>query len=360
MGLAPLERVAVKTERIMVTFVAVLLLAYRAAVADTVIVVVGASGEPEYGSTFAASADRWAKAASAGHAKVIQIGRDDPTTRPATGPSPTTSPVTDKELLKSAIARETSDTQDPLWIVLIGHGTADGREAKFNLRGPDVSDAELAEWLKPMQRPLAVIDCSASSAPFLNRLSAKGRVIITATRTASEIQFARFGEYLSTAIADPAADLDKDGQTSLLEAFLAASHRVDEFYKQDGRIVTEHALLDDNGDKLGISADWFDGVHAVRRARNAAAQLDGARANQWCLVRTTSEQSIPVGLRTQRDELELAIDGLRAQKTTLPEATYYSRLEDLLIKLAHVYQQIDKAANVRPSSSPSSTLPIAG
>jgi hypothetical protein len=37
-------------------------------------------------------------------------------------------------------------------------------------------------------------------------------------------------------IADPAADLDKDGQTSLLEAFLAASHQAESFYKEHGRL----------------------------------------------------------------------------------------------------------------------------
>ena len=85
------------------------------------------------------------------------------------------------------LANLTEPPTEAVWLVLIGHGTYDGKEAKFNLRGPDVSDAELAEWLKACKRPLAVIDCSSSSAPFLNRLSGRDRVVITATRTGSAV-----------------------------------------------------------------------------------------------------------------------------------------------------------------------------
>jgi hypothetical protein len=146
-----------------------------------------------------------------------------------------------------------------------------------------VSDKELADWLRPCNRPLAVIDCASASAPFLNKLSAPGRVVVTATRTGGEVHYARFGDYLSAAIADPAADLDKDGQTSLLEAFLAASHQTAEFYKQAGRLATEHALLEDNGDALGTPADWFQGTRAVRAAKAGAASTATApTSGTWC------------------------------------------------------------------------------
>ena len=163
--------------------------------------------------------------------------------------------------------------------MLIGHGTFDGKEAKFNLRGPDLSATELAAWLKPFRRPVIVINCASSSSPFLNQLSAPERIIVTATRSGYEDNFARFGKFMAEAIADPAADLDKDGQTSLLEAFLMASRRVKEFYEADGRLVTEHALLDDNGDGLGTPADFFRGVRAVKKPVEGGS-VDGVRANQ--------------------------------------------------------------------------------
>jgi hypothetical protein len=294
----------------------------------TVIVVMGAEGAPEYAQEFGKSADGWADAAKRGSARFVQIGRDE---------SAATA-TTDKERLKALLDEEMKNQTQPLWLVFIGHGTSNGQEAKFNLRGPDVSDHELAQWLAPCHRPLAFIDCSSASAPFLNRLSGPGRVIITATQSGQEIQFSRFGDYLSAAIADPAADLDKDGQTSLLEAFLAASHQVDEFFKQDGRIVTEHALLDDNGDGKGIAANWFQGLRATQAAKDGVA-LDGARAHQWHLVLSAAEQAMPPELRVRRDELELKIETLRSRKSSLPEADYYAQLDELFLQLAKLYQK---------------------
>jgi hypothetical protein len=161
-------------------------------------------------------------------------------------------------------------------------------------------------------------------------------VIVTATQSGQEIQFARFGDQMSAAIADPAADLDKDGQTSLLEAFLAASHRVEEFYKQNGRLATEHALIDDNGDARGTPANWFQGLRATRAARNNTP-LDGTRAHQWHLVMSATEQAMPPELRARRDELELKVEALRARKSTLAEADYYAQLDVLLLELARLY-----------------------
>ena len=98
--------------------------------------------------------------------------------------------------------------------MLIGHGTFNGKEAKFNLRGPDLSATNLAEWLAPVERPVAVIDTSSASGPILNELSKPGRVIITATRSGYEQNYTRFGQFFSKAISDSKADLDKDGQVS--------------------------------------------------------------------------------------------------------------------------------------------------
>ena len=304
----------------------------------TVVVVVGAEGESEFGREFTQWADRWGSAAERGSAELVVVGREAPAA-PA---------MTDKEHLQGVLAAEVKKGDAPLWVVLIGHGTHDGREAKFNLRGPDVSDQELAEWLKPCTRPLAVINCSSASAPFLKALSGKGRVVITATRSGSEVNFSRFGDHLSGAIADEGADLDKDGQTSLLEAFLAASHRVEEFYKQEARLATEHALLDDNGDGLGIPAGWFQGTRATRSAKDGAA-VDGLRAHQWHLVMSSAEQAIPAELRVRRDQLELEVASLRSRKASLPEAEYYAKLEPLLIELARLYAGHPVT---RPSAAP--------
>ena len=290
----------------------------------TLIVVVGAPGEEEFGKSFAQWAALWEKAGSAAAAKLVTIGL-----KPAEG-------ISDRDRLQQALAVEPKDGSE-LWLVLIGHGTFDGKEAKFNLSGPDFSASELAGWLQPFHRPVAIINAASASAPFINKLSAPGRVVVTATRSGFEHNYARFGQYLAEAITDPEADLDKDGQTSLLDAFLIASRRLGEFYQLEGRLATEHALLDDNGDGLGTPADWFRGVRAVKKAKEGAA-LDGLRAHQFHLIRNDSERNLPAAVRLKRDELELAIGHLRDSKAQMDEEAYYNKLEKLLLEIARLYE----------------------
>lgn len=290
----------------------------------TVVVVVGAEGSEEYGEQFRQWAERWQSAAERGQAQCVTIGLDEPGEKP------------DRDLLQATLAGQAKSSSAPLWLVLIGHGTFDGKTARFNLRGPDVSPAELAPWLSAVQRPLAIIDCTSSSAPFLSALSGENRVVIAATRSGHEYNFARFGDYFSAAIADPRADLDKDDQTSLLEAFLLASAGVKEFYAQDRRLETEHALLDDNGDALGTPADWFQGVRAVKMAKDGAAP-DGIRASQWCLVPSQREQELSAEARARRDELEGELARLRQRKGRLSDEEYLRLLEPVLVEIARLY-----------------------
>jgi hypothetical protein len=290
----------------------------------TVIVIVGAAGEEEYGRNFAAWAGALSKAAAKAGAKEVAIGLQS------------NSPAADREQFQQALAAEPKDGAE-LWLVLIGHGTFDGREAKFNLRSNDVAATELANWLQPFRRPLAIINTASASAPFLQKLSGTNRAVVTATRSGSEVNYARFGQYFCAAVADLEADLDKDGQTSLLEAFLMASRQVKEFYDLEGRLATEHALLDDNGDGLGTPPDWFRGVRAVKSARNDAP-LDGFRAHQFHLVRSDAERRLTAETRARRDALESSLSKLRETKRALPEEVYYEQLEALLLELARLYE----------------------
>ena len=292
----------------------------------TVLVVSGAPGEAEFAPDLELQTAGWAKVSGQAAAKFVAIGLG----AAAAGPS-------DREQVQQALAAETKTGPAELWVVLIGHGTFDGKEAKLNLRGPDLTATDLAAWLKPFARPVAVIDTTSASAPFLARLAAPQRVVISATRSGNEQNYARFGKFLAEALADPKTDLDKDGQISLLESFLSASHRTQEFYKTEGRLATEHALVDDNGDGLGTPADWFRGVMATKRAKDGAA-LDGPRAHQFHLVRSTAEQQLAPEIRARRDQLELQIATLRAKKEKMNEGNYFEELEKLLLALAAVYE----------------------
>jgi hypothetical protein len=292
----------------------------------TVIVLVGAPGEEDFGKVFADAAGHWEKSALTAHANFLRIG---------SATSMGTNATNDLQEFRAALARESKNTSNDLWIALVGHGTFDGRETKFNLRGPDLSANELSNLLATVRRPVAIINGASSSAPFIKSLSANNRIVITATRSGAEENFTRFGKFIAQAIADPEADLDKDGQTSLLEAYLMGSRRVSDFYKGEGRLATEHALLDDNGDGMGTPADWFRGIRAVKTAANGAA-LDGMRAHQWHLVRSTADQKLTPEQRKHRDELELEIARLRQEKITLNEDEYYRQLEALLTKLGAI------------------------
>jgi hypothetical protein len=215
------------------------------------------------------------------------------------------------------------------------------------MRGADVTDTELANWLFKMKRQVIVINCASSSGPFINRLSGPNRVVVTATKSGFEMNFTRMGQYLAESIADTRADLDKDGQVSLLEAYLTAGSQVEEYYRARSQLSSEHALLDDNGDKLGTPASWFKGVRATQRARDGAA-LDGIRAHQVHLIPSDRERGMPAELRKRRDELESSIADLRDQKEKLKDDEYYARLEKLMVELARLYRKLqrDGAAKV--------------
>ncbi len=294
------------------------------------ILVVGAPGDPEYAEQFSASAEAWKQAAAKGGLEISVIGRNN-------GPS-----EDDRTQLLKVLANETARPSGELWLVFIGHGTFDGHSAKFNLRGPDITAEDLAAALKPCTRPLAVIQCASASGPFLTALSGPGRVVITATRSGYEVNATRFGGYMARATADPAADLDKDGQISLLEAFLLASRQVEQFYREAGRLATEHALLDDNGDGLGTPGEWFRGVRAVKTAADGKS-VDGVRAHQFNLVRSEVEQELSTASRARRDALEQKLSDLRSRKDGMKEDDYYSQLEVILVELARLYS---------PKSSP--------
>ncbi len=296
--------------------------------ADVVILVIGAAGEPTYEPLFAEWTSRW-ESAAAEHHDVITIHAF----------ADTVDSLTQLTMLEADLARQAGSPPDRLWIVLIGHGTDDGRAAKFNLEGADLTAEQLNGWLEPIVCPTAVIHCGAASSRFVDFLSQPGRVVITATRSPSEVNFARFGEALSTSLAGTEGDFDKDGQTSLLEAFLRASRLTRQFYDGDGRLATEHALIDDNGDGRGTSADEFsEHGHLVQ----TDPELDGLVASQWCLAPADEERWLTAELRERRDQLETALRDLRAREAEMDEEAYYAELEPLLLEIAELYESSDR------------------
>ncbi|MFV0442359.1 MAG: hypothetical protein ACK5Q5_02175, partial [Planctomycetaceae bacterium] len=241
-----------------------------------------------------------------------------------------------KQIVQAGLSTTSEvDAALPLWIVLIGQGTFDSRAAKFNLVGADFTADDFAKWLAPCSRPMVIVQCAATSAPFLELLSREGRVVITSTKSPQEQNFARFGGFLAAALTDPNADFDKDEQVSLLEAFLRASRLTEEYYTGDNRLATEHALIDDNGDRRGTRATAFAGVRPVREA-DSGATLDGYNAHQWQLIPGEHDIPLPPKLEQKRRELEVAVLQLRERKGELTADEYYAALETLLVELARI------------------------
>ena len=289
------------------------------------LIVVGAGGTPEYAKAFQEAAGQWEQAAKRSQTQTtIIIGLDS-------------DQKDDSQLLAAALREKLTADGDTLWIVLIGHGTFDGKLAKFNLRGPDVTATQLATYLERFRRQTVIVNGGASSAPFINRLSGPNRVIVTATDSGYELNYARFGIYLAEVIAASEVDLDKDEQTSILEAFLAASKKTVAFYEDDGRLVTEHALIDDNGDGRGTPATFYRGVRVAKPPKEG--QPDGFRANQIQLIRSPRELALTADQRSRRDAFENEIEVLRAKKSTMSDETYFKELEQLFLGIAAVYDE---------------------
>jgi hypothetical protein len=312
--------------------------------APTLIVVVGAAGEAGYGKIFEEEAALWRTTAKSSGARLHLIGGSTPTALPAGATPP--AEANDKSRLLNILDLESKDSPAAVWLILIGHGTFDGRTAAFNLVGPDLSSEELTKALAGVPRPLVVVNTTAASAPFLTALSAPGRAVVTATKSGQERNYARFGRYFARRVADPAADLDKDEQTSLFEAWLAAAHDTAEFYKGEGRIATEHPLLDDDGDAKGVRPEFFQRGKLVKRPKGEAA-ADGESARRLHLKLSAADLNLTADQLQERNRLETELTALRRRKAEMEEDAYFTEPEKLLIPLAKLARGVDE---VKPSA----------
>ncbi|TVP99272.1 MAG: hypothetical protein EA381_10280 [Planctomycetaceae bacterium] len=326
--------------------------AQRPDAAPDMIVVVGAGGEPEFGEAFTGWADSWEEAARRSGAGFTRIGDEKSVAGDAAAG------LTDRERLQMALTALDPDRSEPVWLILLGHGTFGQNIAKFNLRGPDVSGDDLAGWVRDIRRPLVVIAAFSASGPFINALSGENRVIVTATQSGIEQNYARFGEYVSAAILDPHSDLDHDGEVSVLEAFLAGAAGVRRFYQTSGRLLTENALLDDNADGLGTPATAFRGTRAVAKTGDPTRSLDGGLAAKITLAPDSERIPFTPEEVVQRNELEAELERLHDRRADLGEADYEAAVLPTLVRLAKLY----RAAQTRltePGTDPATKEPAA-
>jgi len=232
------------------------------------------------------------------------------------------------------ILRSLAKEDDSLLILLLGHGTFDGSEYKFNLVGPDISGSELKTYLQRFKQQVILVASTSCSGPLIRVLSGPGRVIITATKSEFENNDTVFAEYFVEGFKGHQADTDKNGRVTVLEAYQYATHKVEAWFKENGRLATEHALIEDTGDRNGV-------------AQPSPANGEGLLASKIALGDETAPSAVGLATRPELQQLQTAkkrleddIQALKYNKDHLPAAEYDRQLESLLVKLAQTNQKI--------------------
>ena len=306
--------------------VLLVLVATPAAAADRyALIVTGAHGEPTYEQQYA----QWRQSTvtalleklgfDAAHVLTLFEGGDAAHAATADG-------------VRRAMAdlRGRTGADDVLLVLLIGHGSFDGVEAKFNLVGPDLTSVEWAALLKPIQARTVIVNSTASSFPFLEHLAGSRRIVITATDSPAQRFDTVFPEFFIRALTDGAADLDKNGRVSIWEAFSAASLGVRRYYAQRGQLATERSLIDDDGDGVGREAgeDGKDGSASSRLYLDP--DVPGAPPTDEELLR----------LLQRRTSLQIEVDELKMRRQLMTPEEYRDEFEKLMIGLARVSRDI--------------------
>lgn len=299
------------------------LTARSAGAATYYLTVAGLGGEPEYEQRFMGFAGDLDKLfrTSAGEARVYTLTAGDSTRARMT------------EVL-SQIADQ-AKPEDNLVVILIGHGSFDGIEYKFNLVGPDISAQELAALCNRVSaRRQLIVNTTSASGGSIAPLDRPGRAVIAATKSGTEKNATVFCRYWVEALHDPDADLDKNESISALEAFQYATRKTAAYFEAEKRLATEHAVFEDTGKN-----------EAVRAA--ASDTGEGLMLSSFTLVRFGAAQRAagdPAkrALLAKKEELERQIDSLKYQKATMSDDDYKRQLTAALVELARVQQELDK------------------
>ncbi len=300
--------------------IALILLCAPAQAATFHVLCAGLGGEPDYDTRFTSLVND--------AAKLLLTPGDVVTTFTGAGSR--------KDALQAAIAKAVSSAaaDDTIIITLIGHGTFDGSDYRFNLPGPDFTAAELDQWLVPARARTAVILATAASGGAITALRAPNRVIISATRSGTEKNAVVFSRFWVEALRGAAADTDKNESVTALEAFRFAKLKTARYYETLKRLATEHPVLEDSGKGEAAadpSAENGQGLLAMRTpiVRFGAAQKALANPVKQLLLR-------------RKETIEQAIDKLKYEKAAMPVADYRKQLATLLLQLAQIEEEIDK------------------
>lgn len=302
-------------------------------------VIVGLAGDPEYAELYGKWAASLVDAASDRYGipreRVLYL-----TEKPDTDPKRATGRSSREDIHKAFATLASSAADDVIFVVLIGHGTFDGRTAKFNLPGPDMTAADFEPLLKRLApRRVVFVNTASASGPFIEALSGPNRTIVTATRNGRESFATIFGGYFVDALTSDAADTDKNRRVSILEAFEFATREVATAYERQGIMLTEHALLDDSGDKEGTADPSAEG----KEGRVAAVISLGAADRPDALPDDPGLRA----LYEERRALERQVESLKLMKDGMDPQKYAAELEKVVTALARKSREIRDAEGVK-------------
>jgi hypothetical protein len=303
------------------------------------LIVVGLSGDPEHAKTFqkwgATLAEASARLGVPPERLVYLVEQPEPGDTRVSGRAT-------REEITTALGRfaKEAGAEDVVLITLIGHGTFSGGMARFNLPGPDMGPADFNALLRKLPtRQVVFVNTASASGPFVEELSAPGRTIVTATRSGAESYATLFGGYFVDALTSDAADLDKNKRVSVLEAFNYARTEVARAYEREGLLATEHALLDDDGDKEGSQTPG-------QADKSGKVSADGKVAGIVSFGLAGDDLPTDPKLRAlhlERRDLERRLEGLRLLKDSMPPAKYNAELESLATAIALKTREIRAA-----------------
>ncbi|HLH43806.1 MAG TPA: hypothetical protein VKV74_12505 [Bryobacteraceae bacterium] len=307
--------------RLLASFFLVLAPAASARAETYFLTVAGLGAEAEYEQRFSG----WAK-------DLDKIVRAEPGAKVDTLEGKDATKANFEARLRAIAAQARPD--DSLVLTLIGHGTYDDRDYKFALPGPDISATELALLLDRIQAKVLVVNTTSSSGGSLPILQKPKRVVITATKTGTEKNVTVFARYWIEALRDPAADADKNGVITALEAFKYAEAKTVKYFEAQNWLATEHCLLEDAGKGDGVKDPGPDNGEGQIAGRFALLHLGSAAS----LVKDPRKQD----LLKKKEELETQIDELKYRKAAMDTAEYQSQLRKLLLELAQTQEELDK------------------
>jgi hypothetical protein len=311
-----------------------------------VLIVSGVAGEPQYGDAFYKQATTMIDALKSRFAvpdsDIVYLA-ETPTRDAARIKAASTKQNIEREL--AALGAQ-SKAGDVLFVMLIGHGSGDETASRFNVPGPDITAVDIARVLDGVVGPIvAIVNAASASGGFIAPLSGPNRVIATATKSDMEKNQTRFANYFVQAYASDVADADKDGRVSVLEAFEYTRREVARAYESEKHLLTEHAQLDDNGDRKGTAAPDTKSADGALARRTF---LGGRTGSVSAAARAASNDPRVAALEREKDALEARVDSLRRRKTAMDSTAYDKALEDLLVQLAEKNKAIRDVTGGRP------------